>query len=181
MAGESRPDEGSAAYGPPRSGDCSISAACRLKDVAPQRLVVAAVEAPADNWGPALEALLARVWTYLNTFESVTVGPPMVRWRAIRPGAINLQAGFPAAEPIAASGEFEIVELQAGRAATLLHTGPYERLDAAIDELASWCGSQDLRIVDTPWLVFWVTPDEADDARDYRTEIVWPIARRKGE
>jgi effector-binding domain-containing protein len=148
-----------------------------IKDIAPQRLVVRRARTAAFEWGDTLSALFASVWDHLNTgFESVTVGPPMARFREIDAVTVEVEAGFPIAEPVAPQGDFVLVELRPGRAATTLHEGPYERLSEAQAGLEDWIAEQGLHVESTPWLIFWATPDDVDIPAELRTELVWPIA-----
>lgn len=147
----------------------------RLKDVSPQRLVIRAARAPALDWSPALEWLLADVWRYLNTFESVTVGPAMACLHETADGRIEVAAGFPVVEPIDVSGEYAIIEMTAGKAATTLLEGPYERLPDAHAALAEWLRSAGHTPTGDPWLIFWSTPDDVELPSELRTELVWPL------
>lgn len=147
-----------------------------IKDVAPQRLVMRRARASALDWGDALSSLFARVWEHLNRdYESVTVGPPMARLRPIDSTSLEIEAGFPVIESIDPPGEFAVGELAAGRAATTLHEGPYERLVEAFAALDRWMEAERLEPLEAPWMVFWATPDDVDHPSDLRTELVCPI------
>src|ERR1041384_1550586 len=115
-----------------------------IKDVAPQRLVLRRARADAFDWGATLSDLLAGVWQFLNQHESVTGGPAMARFHEIDASTLEIEAGFPVAEPVQPSGDVFIDDLPACRAATTLHEGPYERLPEAHTSLAEWIAEQSL-------------------------------------
>lgn len=147
----------------------------RIKDVSPQQLVLARRKCSWADWGPAIEGLLRDVWTRLNQLESVTVGPAMARIHELDQKSLEVEAGFPVAEPLSATEGIEIGELAAGRAATTLHTGPYQRLSEAAAALDEWVAAEGLRVAAAPWFIFWVDPDQADSPGELRTELVLPI------
>ncbi|MBI5863137.1 MAG: GyrI-like domain-containing protein [Planctomycetes bacterium] len=152
----------------------------RVKQVTRQRIVVRAVRASLSEWGAALEAALDDVWRYLNTFESVTVGPAMAMIHECGDGTAELAGGFPVAEAIDPDADHQVVELPAGPAGTTLLVGPYERLPEAHAALADWLQSQNRTPVGDPWLIFWATPDEAALPGELRTELVWPLGADPG-
>jgi effector-binding domain-containing protein len=148
----------------------------RIKDVSPQRIVVRAARATATEWASTLEWLLADVWRYLNTFESVTVGPAMACLHETDDGQFEIAAGFPIAEPVEVVDEYALVEMTAGQAGTTLLEGPYERLPEAHSALHAWLTNQSHALTGDPWLIFWVTPDDVDLPSELRTELIWPLA-----
>lgn len=147
----------------------------RIKDVSPQQLVLARRKCSWAEWGAAIESLLRDVWARLNQLDSVTVGPAMARIHELDGTMLEVEAGFPVAEPLTATEGVEIGELPPGRAATTLHTGPYERLSEAAAALDEWVAREGLRVAAAPWFVFWVDPDQVDSPVDLRTELVLPI------
>lgn len=155
-----------------------MSQVCRIKEVAPQRLVVGRSVVAIADWGDALSTLLADVWSHLNRYESVTVGPAMARLTDRYDERIEIEAGFPIGEPVEPAPPFAVSLLPAGRAATLLHEGPYQRLAQAHATLTEWTASQQLTPSGAPWLIFWATPDDVDIPADLRTELVWLLNDR---
>lgn len=147
----------------------------RIKDVTPQQLVLARRRCAGAEWGALLEDLLRTVWARLNRYESVTVGPAMARIHELEANQVEVEAGFPVAEPIQIEPPFEIGHLGAGRAATTLHEGPYERLFDAAAALDDWVAGERIDVENAPWFIFWVDPDQAAQPGELRTELVLPI------
>jgi effector-binding domain-containing protein len=105
----------------------------------------------------------------------VQVGPAIARYHAVSNNAIDLEAGFPVGAPIPPHGPVLASSLPGGKAATLLHWGPYATLPDSYDELEDWMIEQKTPPAGAPWDIYWVDPSQTDVEADLRTEIVWPI------
>jgi effector-binding domain-containing protein len=146
----------------------------RVKTAHSQRVIAASARIPAADWPLVLGSLLEQVWKFLNSLESVTVGPAMARLPASE-SAEALLAGFPVAESVEIAADLTLLELPTCEIASAIVEGPYERLDAAIEELAERIARRGLTADGGPWLIFWVDPDQATTPAELRTEIAWPL------
>ena len=102
-------------------------------------------------------------------------GPPLGVYFGMPGATVDVGAGFPTDRPVAADGGVASVTLPGGRAAQLLHHGPYDGLPASYDRLIAFLGEQRL----TPGPVMWEAYlNEPDQAHPEATEtlIVWPLA-----
>lgn len=147
----------------------------RLKDVVGQQVVSIRTLTPAEQVGLTIQRLLEEVWGYLNTLESVTVGPAIARYHALGPEEIDLEAGFPVLETVPERAPILRRTLPACRAATLVCEGPYSRLPDAYAVLEGWIRGQGLVPAGGPWEIYWVDGQQAAREDDLRTEIVWPV------
>jgi len=64
-------------------------------------------------------------------------GMPFARY-VIHQDAIELEAGAPVEQPVMAEGRVVPCSLPAGPAASTVHVGPYDGLEAAVVALAEW-------------------------------------------
>lgn len=147
----------------------------RIKTLSPQPFVAIRTQTTSAQFGVTLQNVLEDIWRYLNTLESVTVGPAIARYHAVSNQAIDVEAGFPCAEQVPTREPIALSELPGGKAATLLHWGPYATLPDSYDELEAWMREQKLAAAGPPWEIYWVDPSQTDIEADQRTEIVWPI------
>ncbi len=150
----------------------------RLKDVVGQQVMSIRTLTSAERVGPTIQRLLEAVWGYLNTLESVTVGPAIARYHALRAGEIDLEAGFPVGETVPERAPILRRELPDCQAATLVCEGSYGRLPDAYAELEAWIAAQGLVPAGGPWEIYWVDGQQATSEDDLRTEIVWPVRVR---
>jgi effector-binding domain-containing protein len=65
-------------------------------------------------------------------------GPPFVIYRNMDMQDLDIEAGVPVADGFRTDGHVVSSEIPAGRVATCLYTGPYDRIGEAYDGLMSW-------------------------------------------
>lgn len=148
----------------------------RIKQVAPQHFAcIRAATLPRD-FGQALSLVLEEVWQYLNTLESVTVGPAVARYFRVELDRIEFEAGFPLNAPAPSGGRVVMEQLPGGRAASALHWGVYAQLPEAHAAVQSWIEQEGHVSTGPPYDIYWVDPGTAASPEDIRTEVVWPIA-----
>lgn len=88
------------------------------------------------------------------------------------PGAtIEVEAGFPVAAPIAASGEVVPSQLPAGTIARATHIGSYGQLTETYTALADWAAIQELALSGPMWEVYLSDPQLEPDPSTWRTDI----------
>ena len=125
--------------------------------------------------GGTLQRAFETVWQYLNSLESVTVGPAVALYHMPCDDMLDVSAGFPVQDPVEAVGRLTALELPAGRAATLLHVGPYDGLFEAHQHLDRWISQQGHVPTDVRYEIYWVDPGQVKNSEELRTEIVVPL------
>lgn len=126
--------------------------------------------------GGTLQRGLETVWAFLNSLESVTVGPAIAVYHLpCQDDMLDVSAGFPVQEPIEPSERLCRVDLPSGAAATLLHVGPYEGLQGAHAQLDEWMARNGHAPGRLRYEIYWVDPGQAKSPDELRTEIVCPL------
>lgn len=69
-------------------------------------------------------------------------GPPFVIYRNLDMQDLDIEAGFPVADAFVNDGDVVLSEIPAGRVATCMYTGPYDRIGEAYDGLMAWMEEQ---------------------------------------
>jgi AraC family transcriptional regulator len=132
--------------------------------------------------GPAeMAAKMGEVFGAIFEYASAhgeLVGPPFTRYLAHDEAAerFDLEAGLPVAADVAGSGDILASELPAGRAATLWHIGPYDKLGEAHWALRHWVEQEGLTPVGGPWEVYVTDPGQEPDPQRWKTQLFQPIA-----
>lgn len=155
--------------------DAGMENVCRLKTITPQRLLAIRTLTSQAALGGTIESSLEAVWAYLNRQVSATVGPAIVVYHRCDEDMLDIDVGFPVAEPIDGLDRVQPIDLPGGRAATMLHVGPYEALPQTHAALEAWMRTQGHSPAGPRFEVYWVDPGQAADPKELRTEVVYPI------
>ena len=139
-----------------------------------QPTAVSEATLPVDEIGPWMAKTYGAVAGVLAHTGVQPVGPPFSRFRRLDDGRFAVEAGFPVASPIDASGDVRGSSLPAGRVARTMHVGDYDEMEPAYDALASWVREQGGELVGDAWEIYYSDPEEEPDPKSWRTEIVQP-------
>lgn len=153
-----------------------MSESFRIKTLPAQRFAALRAVTTAAELPETLARCFEDVWGWLNRgFESVTVGSPITLYHAVTPDAMDIECGFPIAEDIAPADGFRVIDLPVGRAAAMLHYGPYSGLIQAWVKLEAEITRAGNRVCGPRWEIYWVDPSAAGDESEIRTELIWPL------
>jgi len=160
----------------------------RLVELSPQQTVAVRVRRPMStvDVGALMDDAMSRLGAWFGQARATPAGPPYARYHAWGGELADVEIGFPLADTIDGlvalidSPETEVgaSELPGGRAAQLVHRGPYPTLGDAYSSLHDWIHAQGYDEGDGPWETYIDNPDEVADVAQLRTEITWPVADR---
>ncbi len=124
-----------------------------------------------------LPAFFAGAFTELDAVTKAAgaqvVGPPFARYFSVSPDAIDVEAVFPLAAPMADAGRVHALEPQGGPAVQTLHAGSYEGLHAAYASLERWLRDHGATPAGAVREIYLTGPDIPPDQQ--QTLIVQPI------
>jgi AraC family transcriptional regulator len=139
---------------------------------------------------------LPHVFAYAQQRGIALAGLPFTRYVEMGPGLITMEPGMcvvrvalpqnaahgaeigsdPAGTQGSAEGEVVPAMLPGGLVASTIHTGPYDQLVNAYAAIQEWIESQGFTPSGAPWESYLTDPAEHPDPKDWRTEVLWPIA-----
>ena len=90
---------------------------------------------------------------------------------------LDVEAGFPIAKPLPASGEIQAGEIPGGTFAICHYTGPYDNLSQAYEALTEFAGGKGYAPAGPPYEWYFDGPDVPE--KDQRTDITFPVKRVK--
>lgn len=150
------------------------------RELAPQSVLLIRRRVERSQLAATLGPLYGAIVNFAQRSGTAFAGPPFTRFVESSQGLLTIEAGLPVTAAIAGSGEVQAGTLPGGRAATMTHRGPYDRLMDAYAALERWIEAQGLAIAGPPWEVYVTDPAQTPDPRDWRTELFWPVAARPG-
>jgi AraC family transcriptional regulator len=133
---------------------------------------------PRDQLAATTGECFGLLWGFAQKAGLAETGRPTVRYQAVGPGLWTVEMCKPLAAKAEGWGEIEAGALQAGAAAVALHAGPYDELQQTYAALELWMEQNGCRANGAPWEVYLNDPSLAPDPKDWRTEVIWPIAKK---
>jgi effector-binding domain-containing protein len=144
---------------------------CEVKELPAQptmkvRRVASVQEIPA-----VVGAAYAAVMRAIGAQGAEVVGPPYVIYWNDDMSALQMDLGFPVAQPLPGDGDVEPGEIPAGRWAVTLHTGPYPDLGAAYRALEEWTAARGLQTA-VSCEIYFNDPNEVPPAK-LQTQVMY--------
>ena len=160
----------------------------RLVELGPQPTAAVRVQRPMStvDVGELMDNAMSRLGALFGQAGATPAGPPYARYHAWGGELADVEIGFPLASTIdglpaltdSPEGEVGASELPGGRAAQVIHRGPYPTLGEAYSSLHDWIHAQGYDEGDGPWETYIDNPEEVADVAQLRTEITWPVPDR---
>lgn len=124
---------------------------------------------------------LPPVFLHAQKIGAALAGPPFARYLDWGPGMTTIEAGMPVSMPGGAAGEGDVLAdtLPGGLAASTIHQGLYDKLPEAHAALQQWIEEQGLKTAGAPWESYLTDPGDFPDPKDWKTEVIWPLAPRQ--
>ncbi len=126
-----------------------------------------------NTWRPALD----QVWAFLKQNPgSRTDGHNIFLYHhpAERNAPMDIDFGVEVVRRFEASGEVHVVETPAGKAASALHVGPYQRLKETHDAIHAWVAANHLKIGGHSWEIY---GEPVEDESKLETRVEYLLQR----
>jgi effector-binding domain-containing protein len=108
--------------------------------------------------------------------EGVTpTGPPFACYHGRSSDVVEVEAGFPVADPVPAADAVWPGVLPGGRAMEALHVGPYDELHKTYAAIQERIEQEGLEPADLRWECYLTDPESEPDPSRWQTQIIWPI------
>ena len=146
-------------------------------DTQKQSVYVVRKTTTADKIGDTYQEILTQVSDSIAKQKVTPAGAPTGIYYKWTPESVDMAAGFPIAKPkTKTKAPFEVVELPAGKAVKLVHTGPYAGLPEAHGAITQWLTAQGKKENGPRWEVYTNDPGQVTDPTLLETQIFVPIA-----
>lgn len=143
-------------------------------DVLAQQTAVVRRQVPTESLTQFVEEALSVVMDEAMAHGWRIAGRPVARLH--RGGStLDVEAGYPVAEPVEATGQVVPSQIPAGPAVTVLHVGAPDRLQETYAVAKEWMREHQLELADAPWESYLDPPGTARP----RTAVFLPCARER--
>ena len=102
-------------------------------------------------------------------------GAPFAKYYGEPGVTVDVEAGFPVATTVTATGNVKPGDLPAGRVAEAIHVGPYDTLPDTYDELSRYFADKKITPAALMWENYLTDPETEPDPANWQTQICWPI------
>lgn len=130
----------------------------------------------------ALAEMFPRVMLYAQQTGLAPAGPLFARYLDMGPDVMTMEAGVPVAasarDPQQGQDDVVAGTLPGGLAAVATHMGPYDRLRETHAALQQWVAARGLVPNGAPWESYVTDPGEHPDPKDWKTEVICPVAAK---
>jgi effector-binding domain-containing protein len=119
----------------------------------------------------------SELFGYLGEMGVSPVGPPMTIYHdpEFKEDDIDLEICVPIEKKLAGRGNLNGWTSPEMTVAFTLYSGPYTGIGAAYQALSEWIQSHGHETAGPHREIYLVSPQQASDPSEYRTEVVWPI------
>ncbi len=148
------------------------------KEIAAQPVLVVRRRVKRSEIAKMIGESLPLVFLHAQKIGAALAGPPFARYLDWGPGMTTIEAGMQVASPAGASGEGDVLAdtLPGGLVAATMHEGLYDNLSDAHAAIQQWIEAEGFRAAGAPWESYVTDPGERPDPKDWKTEVLWPIA-----
>jgi effector-binding domain-containing protein len=116
------------------------------------------------------------VGPYFESEGMKMTGPPVAIFYGTNADGMDVAAGAPVAEVTATSGDITELELAAGRVASTMYIGPYDRVSAAWEEFVAELSAQGETTTEPCWEEYITDPSNEPDSAKWQTLLVQPLS-----
>ena len=126
----------------------------------------------ASAWKPALD----QVWQFLRRNPGLrTDGHNIFLYHHPKAGepTMVVDFGVQVTRPFAPAGEVALAETPAGKVASALHVGPYDRMGDTHQAIQDWVAANEVKLAGKSWEIY---GDTTDDPAKLETRIEYLLA-----
>jgi len=147
------------------------------RDLKPQPVLVIRKRVKRSEVAANLAQLFGHIFEHTQRNGIALAGQPFTRILEWGPGLLLIDAGLQVKGPAEGEGDIKADTLPGGPAATTVHTGAYEGLADTHAAVQVWIADNGLTAGAAPWEIYVTDPAEYPDPKDWKTDVVWPLAR----
>ena len=154
----------------------TVGQTIEIVELRPQRVATIRRTVPRTGLGAFFMEVFPKLDAAIRAGGGESAGATYARYYNQDPAAFDTEAGIPFRGPFTGSADIAVRELPGGRAARIVHVGPYDTLPEEYARLDAWIAEQGEHRGTGPWESYVETPASAPPS-SLRTEVYWPIGR----
>ncbi len=145
-----------------------------VRDLEEQHTAVIRCQLPLAE-ASRIPALIGQAYEAVQAAGQEPTGTPFVRSHSMSADPLDLEIGWPIANPFTGDGDVVASTLPAGPAAAASLIGAYDQLPAAYEQIQTWCADHGREIAGAPWECYVTDPHEEPNPAKHQTDIYFPL------
>jgi effector-binding domain-containing protein len=139
-----------------------------------QRTASIRVRTPVAGLQSEMGKAFGEIAMLLGTQRTGPSGPPFAVYHNMDMKDLDVEMGFPVAQPIRAEGRMKPGSLPGGRTATTVHKGPYDKMESTYNALTGFIQQSKAKAQGLCYEIYLNDP-QATKPEDLLTEIYFPL------
>lgn len=162
-----------------RSTENEMAYSITKKELAPQPVLIVRRRVKRSEIAANIGEALPHIFVHAQQNGIALAGLPFTRYVEMGPGLITMEPGMRVTSP-GAAGQGEVIAdtLPGGPAVTTIHAGRYDKLSEAYAAIEEWMEREGLVAAGAPWESYLNDPSDFPDPKDWKTEVIWPVATK---
>ena len=142
-------------------------------EMQPQTVLSIRFRTPIDQLSIVLDRFYRAIFRYINELGEQPAGPPFVAYYNMDMQNLDIEACYPVTKALPVKGDIQVSALPAGKAASGMHTGPYDQLTPTYNAMLAWMQEQGLETASTVY-EFYLNDPSQTMPEDLKTQILYP-------
>jgi len=149
----------------------------QLRDLSEQYIVTVRETVRRQDIGDFMGRALRKLYAHAGIRFARPAGPPFSIYHDEEwpEEGMDMEVCLPVSRRLRGKDPVRSMRLDGGRAACVVHAGPYDEVCQAYRALTAWMQEQGLEADGPPREVYLVGPCRDRQPADYRTEVIWPV------
>ena len=143
-------------------------------EMQPQTVLSIRFRTPIDQLSIVLDRFYRAIFRYINELGEQPAGPPFVAFYNTDMQDLDIEAGYPVAKALPVKGDIQMSNLPGGKAATAIHTGPYDQLPSTYNAIETWMQEHELVVTGTVY-EFYLNDPSQTNPETLETQIIYPL------
>lgn len=147
---------------------------CRIEERTSQPVMSIRTRTSVDKLPEVMGATYGKLMGYLGEHGVYPASAPFAAYYNMDMQDLDVEMGFPVAQPLPERDPIQPGEIPAGRAAVTVHTGPYEDFGKAYDALQQFMDEQGVEGTGVAYEFYLNDPTDTPPS-ELQTQIVLPL------
>ena len=151
-----------------------MSYQCELRDLPVQPTLTIRARTSVQNLPELIGKSYGDIAQYLAQLGQYPAGAPFAAYYNMDMQNLDVELGFPVSKELPGKGEIKSGRIPAGKFATVLHAGPYDKVGPAYEALTKWIAEKGYEPAGVAYEVYLNDPDETKP-EDLKTQVMFPL------